>query len=126
MSELKRFAVAWNIMWGFSYIIVAAVAPWIVDGDILTNISLYIGLGLAILIGVILRLSTKHQLLGRIILSFTALIEIYGGITSWTGITPWNVPFPNPEIFQVSMAFADLISAVFMLTLALPINTKNN
>jgi len=126
MSELKRFAVVWNIMWGLSYIIVAAVAPWIADGDILTNISLYIGLGLAILIGLILRLSTKHQLLGRIILAFTALIEIYGGITSWTGITRWNISSPNPEIFQVSMAFADLISAVFMLTLALPINTKNN
>jgi drug/metabolite transporter (DMT)-like permease len=31
MYELKRFAIAWNLMWGLSYIIVAVIAPWISD-----------------------------------------------------------------------------------------------
>ena len=43
---------------------------------------------------------------------------VYGGVTSWTGVAEWNVPF-NPEMFQISMGFADLLSAVFMFILAI-------
>jgi hypothetical protein len=43
----------------------------------------------------------------------------FGGVASWTGLVQWNVPFVNVELFQVSMAFADLLSAVFMFVIAI-------
>ena len=57
--------------------------------------------------------------IGQFLLFILGLVEVYGGIASWCGLGIWNVPFPNIELFQVSMAFADLLSAVFLFYLAI-------
>ncbi len=114
---LRKFAVAWCLMWGLSYLIVAVATPWISD---VSNI-IYASLGAWILLSLAL-LHLVHNRVGQIIIrvNFFAqgVLMVYGGVTSWTGLAVWNVPF-NPEMFQVSMAFADLLAAVFLFVLAI-------
>lgn len=117
--SLRKFAFAWNLMWGLGYIIVALSAPWIGGEEVTINIALYMALGIGILFSLTLLYLKKWYRVGRGILMILGVISVYGGIASWTGLTLWNVPFPNRELFQVSMAFADLLGAVFMFVLAI-------
>jgi len=50
VDELRRFAVAWCLMWGLCYVVVAVAAPWISD---LSNI-VYASLGMWILLSLVL------------------------------------------------------------------------
>jgi hypothetical protein len=118
VDELRRFAVAWCLMWGLCYVVVAVAAPWISD---LNNI-VYASLGAWILLSLVLSYST-HDRFGRIIIRVMFFVQgvlmVYGGVASWAGLAVWNVPFNNPEMFQVSMAFADLLGAVFLFILVI-------
>ena len=121
---LRKFAVAWVLMWGMSYIMVAMAAPWISEVPALV----YGTLGGFILFALFLRW-LAYDRMGYIIVRFLfyclGVLMVAGGIMSWTGVTIWNVPFENLEIFQVSMAFADLLGAVFMFVLATePVNPR--
>lgn len=104
-------------MWGLSYILVAIVAPDISD----FHPILYWMIGAIILFGLLLnRLAYDklgHQFVG-LYFFVVAVLMVYGGVASWTGVAVWNVPFENPEIFNVSMGFADLLSAALMLVIA--------
>lgn len=64
-----------------------------------------------------------HDRFGHIIIRVMFFVQgvpmVYGGVASWAGLAVWNVPFNNPEMFQVSMAFADLLGAVFLFILAI-------
>ncbi len=114
MTNIKNIAAAWLVMWGLSYIFYAALVPWIG----LVSKILYAVLGIVIvgsaihsgLVGKNWQLSILNVVL--------ALLQIYGGVASWTGLHIWNVPFANKELFQVSMAFADFVAAAFLLYLA--------
>lgn len=135
---LNRFAVAWLLAFGISYIATAIFAPG-VAGDPVQGMIVYTLLGVAILAAVALRTFTESQEvsvplkpgvkmrievegprrnLGRVLLAVLGVIEVIGCVTSWTGVGVWNVPFPNKEVFQVSMALMDMVSAVFMFCLA--------
>jgi drug/metabolite transporter (DMT)-like permease len=117
VNELRKFAVAWCLMWGLSYVVVAVVAPWISD---VSNI-VYTSLGVSILLSLVLSYRVHDRfgwIIIRMIFFAQGVLMVYGGVTSWTGLAVWNVPF-NPEMFNVSMAFADLISATFFFVLAL-------
>ena len=127
-SSLRKFAVAWTLMWAFAYIFTAVFAPYVGGEDVTTNFVTFLGLGAWMIISLALYSNkspcvnvsiTRSEIIGRIFLFWLGLIEVFGGITSWTGLALWNVPFPNKELFQVSMAFADLIAAVFMFYLAI-------
>ena len=121
--NLKDLAEAWTIMWGLSYIIVALVAPSISEAP-------PIGYGLLgiVILWMVFLMYVAYDKLGYRILAgaFFALgvAMVYGGVVSWTGAGLWNVSFPNKELFQVSMAFADLLSAVFMFMLGLDMARK--
>ena len=124
--SLERVAKAWLIAWGISYIATAAFAPGI-GGSSVEGAVVYSLLGAAILAAVACRTYTAHAralvpspiwIVGRWLLAILGLIEVIGCVASWTGLSMWNVPFANKEMFQVSMAAADLISAVFMFLLA--------
>lgn len=123
MKTLTEFALCWVLMWGIAYIATAIYAPSI-GGDPLPSSVIYFALGSVLIIVVLIR-AFKHdptELLSycpRVVLFVIALLEIYGGIVCWTGLAIWNVPFANKELFQVTMAFADLVSAVLMMHLAL-------
>jgi len=105
-------------MWAISYFAVATIAPGI-SGDP-NDVWLYAGFGGALLIGVILTQLSSVVLnsIGKVVLFLLAVISIGSGIASWAGVEIWNVPFLSKELFQVSMAFADLIAAAFMFVLA--------
>ena len=116
--NLKTLAIAWTLMWGISYIIVAIVAPWIAD----TSPLFYVALGALILFALLLRHLAYNELgynIVRVLFFCLGTLMVFGGVTSWTGVTLWNVPFSNVEIFQVGMAFADFIAAAFMFVLAI-------
>ncbi len=111
---LKKVAAVWLVMWGLSYIFYAALVPWL---DLVPKI-LFAGFGIVIVGSAICSglAGKKWQL--SIINVVLALLQIYGGVASWTGLHIWNVPFANKEMFQISMACADLLAAVFLLYLA--------
>jgi len=133
---LTKLARAWLLMWGLSYIIVAAIAPGIA-GDIRLGQLTYGVLGLSIIGALILFYYERNEEepfpgggihvvrrrpyvnTARFILCVLGYISVCGGVASWTGLAVWHVPFENQQaIFQVSMAFANLLSAVFMFALA--------
>jgi hypothetical protein len=122
--HLKDFAEAWTIMWGLSYIMVALVAPKISGASDALSYAILGGFILfAILLSEIADDQFGYYIVGGI-LSFLGGAEVFGGVASWSGVAQWNVPFPNKEIFQVSMAFADLLSAVFLILLAIDLFKK--
>lgn len=104
-------------MWAISYFAVATITPGI-SGDP-NDMWLYAGFGGVLLIGLILTQLSSVTLksIGKVVLFLLAVLSVGSGIASWTGVARWNVPFMVVEMFQVSMAFADLIAAVFMLVL---------
>lgn len=124
MTNLKSFALMWVLMWATTYIAVAFIAPTV--GGTFNNIYMC-------LYGVLLTLCVVGQFLvngkhvnvfrnfeiflsraSKIGLFVFAIAEVIAGVMSWTGALRWNLPFPNTEIFQVSMAFMDLVAATLM------------
>ena len=123
-SGLIRFSSAWLFMWALSYLAVAVLAPDI-GGGAAWDWLIFVAFGIFLIVGTIFAnwSSLRYtNVAGRIILFVLAVISVGSGIASWTGLQTWLVPFANKEIFQVSMAFADLISATFMIALALDPN----
>ena len=123
MNTFTKFAICWLLMWGMSYIATALFAPEISGNPILGAI-LYSFLGSVLIALVVARsfINDSQTWAGAWIrygLFAFALVATYGGILSWSGLAVWNVPFPNKELFQVSMAFGNLFSAVLMLYLAI-------
>lgn len=124
--ELRDFAVAWNVMWALTYIIVAVIAPNI---SLDTPALFYIIFGAVLLFCVLVQYLATDALgrrLAALPLIFFGIIMTYTGVASWTGVLLWNVPFANVEIFQVSMAFADLFSAVFLFYNAIVLVKDNS
>ena len=121
--NLKDLAEAWTIMWGISYIITALVAPSISEAPAFA----YGVLGAFILFTVFL-MHLAYDKLGYHIMAgaFFALgiTMTYGSVVSWTGAGLWNVPFPNKDLFQISMAFADMLSAVYLFLLGIEMARK--
>jgi len=121
--NLKDLAEAWTIMWGISYIITALVAPSISD----TPAILYGWLG-ALILFMVLMMHLAYDKVGYRIVAIVffalGIMMTYGGVVSWTGAGLWNVPFPNKDLFQVSMAFVDMLSAVFLFLLGIEMARK--
>jgi hypothetical protein len=118
MDKLKRIAISWTATWALSYIVVAFEAPSISD----VSPILYGLLGVGLLVMSIVSAvepeeATVNKILG-VAYFVIAYLMVYGGVTSWTGTFIWNVPFEAKELFQVSMAFADFISAAVMIYLS--------
>jgi len=121
MNKLELVATAWLLAWGMSYIITAIFAPSI-GGDVTSGMLFYGFLGI-VLTTVTILLQFKLSTLTRVFLCFVlfalAVVSVFGAVISWSGIAIWNVPFADKTIFNITMAFIDFISAVFMLVLAL-------
>jgi hypothetical protein len=120
LDNLKKFAVSWIVMWALSYIVVALVAPQVSDVSPIVYGLLGAGLLVMSILTVLQEWNTQNDMFGFLLgLAYfsVAVLMVYGGVTSWTGISIWNVPFEAKEVFQVSMAFADFIAAAFMLYL---------
>lgn len=118
---MRKFALAWLLMWALSYFAVATLAPGVGGTSERVGAALYTLVGGLILIALTLTVTQSPMLrgTGKLMLLVLGLFEVWGGVASWTGVSIWNIPFANKELFQVSMAFADLISAAFMLYLVL-------
>jgi hypothetical protein len=122
---IKQLAIAWNLMWALSYLVVAFVAPGIGGNPVWLSTVVFLVFGIALLSATVMTSWAKYnatRTVGRIMLVILAVISVYSGIASWTGVALWIVPFADKALFQVSMAFADLIGAAFMLDLALEKN----
>jgi len=138
-EKTKKLCIAWLVMWALSYLLVAVIAPGIGGSPIWESSLLFLAFGIALFTAIIFvswssfylkqtlvpntvegtKAAKNLGLIGRIMLIILAMLSVYSGVASWTGVALWVVPFANKEVFQVSMAFADLIGAAFMLDLAL-------
>jgi len=119
---LENFAVSWLIAWGMSYIATAIFAPSIA-GDFRVGILTYTLVGILIIATSTLKWfpnTNPFDRIRRFTLFVLASMSILSGVQSWTGVLIWNVPFASKELFQITMAFMDFISAVFMLILVPP------
>ena len=117
-----KFVVAWNLMWALSYLAVAFVDPGVGGPPVWEDILVFLVFGVALLLAACFKAYGKQKgtrVLGKWMLCILAVASVFSGIASFTGVQMWSVPFVNREIFQVAMAFADLVGAAFMLTLAL-------
>ena len=116
-----KLTVAWNLMWALSYLMVAFLAPGIGGSPVWESALVFLVFGIALLAATTLATWArgKTRLAGRITLLILAVFSVYSGIASWTGVALWIVPFADKALFQVSMAFADLIGAAFMIDVAL-------
>jgi len=115
---MQKLAMAWLLMWGFSYIVVGIVAPWISDEPPLA----YQILG-GIMIFLVCITPLAYDKLGNLMLGIIwfsfGIMMVYGGVASWTGLTPWNVLYDFHPLVPISMAFADLIAGFVMFLLAI-------
>ena len=115
MINLKILALSWITMWAATYIAVAFIAPTV--GGIFNNTYMF-------LYGILLMVCIAGQLVpykgkyvktvskaSKIGLFGFAIAEVIGGVMSFTGALRWNLPFANTEVFQVIMAFMDLVAA---------------
>ena len=118
-GQLRSFALAWNIMWGLCYVLVALIAPDIAGLPFLFGGILYASLGIILLAAVGLSLFGTHANFGRLVFFVMGVLMVWAGVESWTGLGLWKVPFENKELFQVSMAAADLLSGASMFFLSL-------
>jgi hypothetical protein len=122
MKLFNRLVVSYLAVWAFSYIIVAIFAPQI-SGDPLFGRLVYMCIGAVLLVSLWLfsdrpaGLNLKANRIGQVFLLVLSIVSVYGAVTSWTGLATWNVPFANKELFQVSMALANMIAAVLMFYL---------
>lgn len=110
------------LMWGLSYIAVAIMAPGISGSDAIDNRVFCAALGIWVLASVLVFLKSGNMAMNtvyyRASFAVLAIVMVFAGVASWAGTAMWNVPYQN-GLAQVSMAFADLISAVFMFYLVL-------
>jgi hypothetical protein len=113
-SILTKFSMAWLVMWAISYITVAFVSPQIQPA---TPFWVFLLIGVTMLSAIMLSLFAKKRIAKlciAFVLSIFGIGEVCCGVASWVGKILWNVPFANIELFQVSMAFLDVISAAFL------------
>ncbi len=101
-------------MWATTYIMVALIAPTVST----TPAWIYAFLGAVMIFCVLVQYIATDNI-GRFIAAIPLVLfgglMTFGGVASWTAAGGyWNVPFANLELFHVSMAFANLISAVFL------------
>jgi hypothetical protein len=103
-------------MWATTYITVAFVAPTVGGAFNSTYMLLYGAVLIACVAGQFLLKNKQSKLAkaSKIGLFAFAIAETIGGVMSFTGALLWNVPFANTEVFQVSMAFMDLVSATML------------
>jgi sulfite exporter TauE/SafE len=106
-------------MWGLCYVLVALIAPDIAGLPLLFGGILYASLGIILLAAVGLSLFGTHANFGRLVFFVMGVLMVWAGVESWTGLGLWKVPFENKELFQVSMAAADLLSGASMFFLSL-------
>ena len=119
---MRKFALAWLMMWALSYLVVAFVAPGVGGGSTVEDIIEFLAFGAALMAATLVvgfYPGKKVKLVGKLCLCVLAVLSVYSGVASFTGVALWVVPFANKEVFQVSMAFLDLLGAAVMLRLAL-------
>ena len=128
-EKTKKLVVSWLLMWALSYLVVAVVAPGVGGSPVWLSVMEFLVFGVALLAATLLtgfdalasrfKSGKSVKLVARVALVVLAVLSVYSGIATWAGVFIWVVPFANKEVFQVSMAFADLIGAAAMLYLAL-------
>lgn len=116
--NLRTIALAWMLTIAVSYFSLAIFAPTVGGDTTVIGIIVYTLLGFGFLFATMLPY-TPYKTVGRILQFILGVILALGAVLSWTGVGLWNVPFPNVELFQVSMAILNILTAVFAFALAI-------
>ena len=114
----RTISEAWILMWASTYLFCAFLKPDLFEGVApLHGALMMLTIGALLIAGLVL--TRRRKPIGRLVLFIMGIFESMGGVASWTGIIGWNVPFADKAAFNVSMAFADILAAVFLLHRAL-------
>jgi hypothetical protein len=136
---MKKFVVSWLVMWALSYLCVAVVAPGVGGPPVWASAVEFLGFGVALLAATVFvawgefylkqtlvpntaagsEAAKNLMVIGKITLGVLAVLSVYSGIASFTGVFIWVVPYADKAVTQVSMAFLDLVGAAAMIYLAL-------
>ncbi|MDQ1281250.1 MAG: hypothetical protein QG670_2515 [Thermoproteota archaeon] len=110
----KPMSFYWILTWALSYIACFIVKPNFAYTPV-SIISPLVGtsFGLVMLIGLLYNI--KPLLFGF------GVLEVFGGVASWTGVIRWNVAWTTgyDPLAQIAMALLDLISAIFLFNYSL-------
>lgn len=100
-------------VWGVSYLIAFIVRPGLIG-------NLPIWASSIALLSMFSIITVNFFILDLDILWYLLSVRaIFGMITSWSGVTAWNVPY-DPGAAAISMAFLDLIAALAFYSKAMP------
>ena len=105
-------------MWSLSYIACFIIKPDLVYGASKIQSLAFPSLGLIMLTGLLLNVKALIFVCG--------LLEVLGGVASWTGVNRWNVSWTvgYDPLAQISMALLDLVSAVFLFKYSLEVKVN--
>ena len=108
----------WILMWSLSYIVCFIIKPDLVYGASKIQSLAFPSLGLILLTGLLLNVKALIFVCG--------LLEVLGGVASWTGVLRWNVVWTvgYDPLAQISMALLDLVSAVFLFKYSLEVKVN--
>lgn len=128
MNSLEKLATAFLIVWGLGHPMMMIVAPQVVNTFSTTVDMIESGLlGIAICMIALAFWHSENKSARFILRAILGIIlgpaMIYGAIVSFAGMMIWTVPFLNQELFQVSIAIADLLAATCMYILVLENHT---
>ncbi|MEF8848202.1 MAG: hypothetical protein V5A68_03625 [Candidatus Thermoplasmatota archaeon] len=95
------------LVWGLSYFVTAVIKPGLfADLNPLISTAGMCILGVLLITSVFLNVSLLYFLL--------SIRAIYGFVSSWTGMTKWNVPY-GQGLALVSMALVEFIIASILM-----------
>ena len=115
-SSSSDLSGSWILMWALAYLACALLKPDVFEGvPHPYGASAMLAMSAGMLAGLFLvGREDPSRTVGRILLAAAGVLEVAGGVASWTGVIRWNVPFEDRGVFGVSMAVLDLVSAVFL------------
>jgi len=67
--------------------------------------------------GLFLSRTENYKKTGAVMLLIIGILEVFGGVASWTGLNTWHINLGNRTLLQVSMATYDFAAAIVLLNL---------
>lgn len=118
MAELN-LKESFVLAWGLTYIACSILKPDIHGTNIILGIMIMAPWGLAMITGLFLSRTKNYKKLGAVMLLIVGILEVFGGVASWTGLNIWHIALQNQTLLQVSMATYDFISAIILINIGI-------
>lgn len=105
------------LAWGLAYIACSVLKPSIHGTSAILGIMIMIPWGSVMITGLFLSRTENYKKTGAVMLLIIGILEVFGGVASWTGLNTWHINLGNRTLLQVSMATYDFVAAIVLLNL---------